>query len=263
MAVLQNDPATINKRCAVLFSSNLLLSFAHRNLVSRELLFPLGQLVYHICRVCPGRKQIKDRFARAALLVDVGDGIADGCSVFGAKLFVDELRTGDSNSVLPQSPNQHKTYERTYGSLHDNSVFVLRNRTVLRLALIEPLAPAQLIPLQQVRQFPEYWILISAKPVTGKLYGVQPCLLSHPLVERVGPLVVLIQGSASLQENQDVFAGQVSVDHHHFQRHQPLEHHLITLKKAAVHVTVDLVGERINDALHPFRRRLDLVGVFD
>ena len=38
-------------------------------------------------------------------LVDVGDGIADGCSVFGAKLFVDELRLSQAKATaFFQSP---------------------------------------------------------------------------------------------------------------------------------------------------------------
>mmetsp|Transcript_3630 Transcript_3630/g.6386 ORF Transcript_3630/g.6386 Transcript_3630/m.6386 type:complete len:357 (+) Transcript_3630:2260-3330(+) len=88
-----------------------------------------------------------------------------------------------------------------------------------------------------------------------QLNCIQPGLVVHPS-EGTWTFVVLVQRRPCFQEDQDVITRHDSTYNIDLQCDHELEHHLVSLEEATVHVPVGLVGEEVDDFVHPFRRRL-------
>mmetsp|Transcript_82352 Transcript_82352/g.197543 ORF Transcript_82352/g.197543 Transcript_82352/m.197543 type:complete len:483 (+) Transcript_82352:792-2240(+) len=262
VAILQHQPSPGDEGGVVLLPRHLLLALTHGDLVSWELLFPLGEFIDHVGGVGASRQQVEHWLPSARLLVDLEDGIAHWGCESGTQLSINILRASDADPVLTQRTDQHEPDEGAQSSLHDDSVFILRNRAVLRLALIQPPAPADVIPPQKLSEVTEQGYLLPAETVAGELDDVEPHLLVDPFAIWARLLRVLVQRSSRLQEEHHIIAGQLAVDNGDLQGdHQP-EHHLVPLKETPVHVAVHLVREEVDDLVHPLYSRLDLVRVF-
>mmetsp|Transcript_61149 Transcript_61149/g.133921 ORF Transcript_61149/g.133921 Transcript_61149/m.133921 type:complete len:273 (-) Transcript_61149:1039-1857(-) len=213
VTVLQDEPAPRDEGGVVLIPGHLLLPFAHGYLVRWELLLSFGKFIDHVGGISSSRKQVEDRFSGSRLLVNLKNGIRDGSRELRTQLLIYELSASDANAVLPQGSNQCQSNEGTDAPLHHDSIFKFWHGTILRLALIKPLAPADVVPCKVICEVFEDRDLLSTEAMSRQLDGIQPDLLTHPFAERTTSFLVLVQRPACLQEDHHIFIRQVPIHH--------------------------------------------------
>mmetsp|Transcript_15630 Transcript_15630/g.42639 ORF Transcript_15630/g.42639 Transcript_15630/m.42639 type:complete len:1180 (-) Transcript_15630:893-4432(-) len=259
VTVLQNHPGTCQEAVLHLLESNHLLALAHGDLLRRELLALLRQLVDHQCGVTASCQQVENGFPSQGLLEDIGDPVSHWSRVLGSELIVDELRATNGRAVLPQTTNQDHAQEEPESLLHDDPVFVVWDGTSLRFIFVEPLPPVRVVLGDQLNDLSEEDNMIHAKWMSGQLQQIEPHLVAHPL-EGVISLGLDVQRATRLQKHGDVSGRDHGSNRHDLESEGELEHHLISLEKAAIHVSVNLVGQVVDDLLHPLRRGLAFFG---
>mmetsp|Transcript_78729 Transcript_78729/g.197787 ORF Transcript_78729/g.197787 Transcript_78729/m.197787 type:complete len:431 (-) Transcript_78729:5505-6797(-) len=262
VGVLQDHPASREECCVVLLSGHLLLTFAHGDLVRGVLLLLLRQLVDGEGRVAPCGQQVQHRLPARGLVVDVCDGVRDGRGEARVEHGLDELGAGDARAVLAHEARDAEPQEGAERAVHDESVLVVRHGAALGLVLVEPLLPVLLVALDLVNNLAVEQNLVRAKGMAGNLQEIQPDLVRHPL-ERVRPLGLHVQRRARLQEDSQIRTRELSCNNHDLHSDHQLEHHLIALEQTPVGIAVDLVGQEVDDLVHPLRRWLALLRVPD
>ena len=103
----------------------------------------------------------------------------------------------------------------------------------------KPLPPVRVVLGDQLNDLSEEDNMIHAKWVSGQLQQIEPHLVAHPL-EGVTSLGLDVQSAARLQKHGDVGCRDHGSNRHDLESEGELEHHLISLEKAAIHVSVNL-----------------------
>mmetsp|Transcript_29575 Transcript_29575/g.61000 ORF Transcript_29575/g.61000 Transcript_29575/m.61000 type:complete len:342 (-) Transcript_29575:1969-2994(-) len=261
MRVLQNDPPTSDEGCIVLLSRDLLLSFAHRDLVGGILLLFLGQLINAECGITSCCEEIEDRLPALGLFVDVLDGIGHWCHEARIQHGLHKLTAGNGRSILTHGSHDGEAQEWSQSPVHVDAFIVVRDRHTLWLILIIPLSPGTLIALHEVDNLAEEHNLIHSKGLPRNCQDVQPDLVRQPLAEGIGAFGLEVQAAAGLQQDGNITRGDLIGHRHDLQRHQELEEHLVALIESAIHVPIHLVGQEVDDLLHALRGGLRLLGV--
>mmetsp|Transcript_39921 Transcript_39921/g.120646 ORF Transcript_39921/g.120646 Transcript_39921/m.120646 type:complete len:220 (-) Transcript_39921:36-695(-) len=216
MTILQDDPSAGDERRVVLLPRDLLLSLAHRDLVCREFLLLLRQLVDHAGWVGPSRQQVEHRLPRGGLVVDVGHRVSHRGGEARPQLLVDELRASDAGAVLPERANQDEAQEGPEIPLGADPLLELGHRATLGLVFVEPLTPLRLALADDPSKITEDGDLFLPEAVARELQQVQPCLVAHP-AERRRPLRVFVQGGPRLQKKEHILRREHAAHHLDFQ----------------------------------------------
>mmetsp|Transcript_36118 Transcript_36118/g.82556 ORF Transcript_36118/g.82556 Transcript_36118/m.82556 type:complete len:302 (+) Transcript_36118:301-1206(+) len=258
MAVLEHEPGAGEEACLHLVPRDNLLAFSHTHLVRRELLLLLRQIINSRRRVRPRRQQIQHRLPSQRLLEDALNRISHRLRELRPHLRLHEHRRGDPGAVLPEGPHKHKPQERPDAALHEHTLLVVGDVNVLRLVLVEEFAPGGLVSRDEVGQFAEKVQTFRAEMAARQLNHVQPDLVRHPPVA-IRPLRLQVQRRPRLQKRAHIPGGELAGHRHNAHGHHQLEHELIPLKDPPVHVPVHLVGQLIDDLIHPLAGGLDLL----
>mmetsp|Transcript_22058 Transcript_22058/g.54156 ORF Transcript_22058/g.54156 Transcript_22058/m.54156 type:complete len:401 (+) Transcript_22058:1762-2964(+) len=264
VAVLQYHPCAVDEAILHLFPCDDLLPLAHGDFVCGEFLLLLGELVDGVGGVGAGREQVQDGYAVGRLLPDGLDAVGHRRCVLRVHLSVDEHAGSHHCAVLAEGADETQSGEVADVLLHGESLLVVWHGAALGLVLLEPLLPRLFVAADEVGELSEEEQLLLAEGVTGQLEDVEPHLgvLAKPF-ERARTLGLLVKGASALEKDVDVGRCECGCDQHDLEGHHEDKRPLVALKQTAVHITIYLVGEVLNNLLHALVGGLHLLRAID
>ena len=155
MAILENNPVSLQESLFDLLSSNLLLLLSHGYLFSWEFLLLLGELINRVGWISSSREQEENWYVNLGLLPQFFNWVSNRGSESRSKSLLNELGSRQKSSVLSKRSNQAQVNEVSDVLISKDLLLIVRHRGILRFILIDPSSPSLFISSDSVRQLLE------------------------------------------------------------------------------------------------------------